>query len=681
MKALLLITDSLQQRTQFENLPADTCTLFTAASHDEAMEFLQFTKIDIVVAAFDGRLAPVAPSFEQAKSFHPNCVTLFVVPPVPEGVVSDEGEQPPCDFTLRRPYRREELIRTLDQAIEKQHMVEEIASLRRQHTTPPSPVVVTPQGGNDLSLARIGQILRDFTKAFSTNFDLQSTLDQFLDALGTFLRPSRMSILVRHPYQRIFEIKASRGLVEKVAGQIRLREDDGLARWLMTEARILQRAEVEQGGRVSEDVNVFREMQVLKAAVSMPLLASGKLIGILNLGERVTGGAYTDDELDIVFSLASQVAVGIQDIELYHEVQTQKTFTEKILRYMSSGLITIDTQEKIRMCNHRAAEVFGMTWSEVLNEDLRSLPSPLGDMLYETLHDGKNYNKAEVMVTEKRLPLEVNTYQILDEHLKLVGGAMVFQDLSSYKQLQEQRRRANQLDFLNKVAGRMAHEIKNPLVSILTFIDLMDEHYEDADFRQQFSTVVRQDIHTINVLTDKLVGFASQITYHFEEGYVNDVLRAVEHFFGAENQDSSVDFVDAYVPIQNSNKGDRPVILEYGEGLPKVRYDSEQLHKAFMYIIVFLTQVSESQEPIRIVSYRESELDGHVCISLAGSQIKVDPEEIEQLFDPFASEHNTLVDVGPCVSQKIIEEHCGQLDVEYKANRDLVFVISLPPTE
>ncbi len=96
---MLLITDSPQQRTQFQNLPDETCTLFTAASHDEAMEFLQFTKIDLVVAAFDGRLATVTPSFEQAKSFHPHCVTIFVVPPVPEGVVSDEGEHPPCDFT------------------------------------------------------------------------------------------------------------------------------------------------------------------------------------------------------------------------------------------------------------------------------------------------------------------------------------------------------------------------------------------------------------------------------------------------------------------------------------------------------------------------------------------------------------------------------------------------------
>ena len=68
-------------------------------------------------------------------------------------------------------------------------------------------------------------------------------------------------------------------------------------------------------------------MQALKAAVCIPLLASGTLVGILNLGERVTGSEYTQDELEILYSLASHIAVVIQDINLHQEVQAQKVFT------------------------------------------------------------------------------------------------------------------------------------------------------------------------------------------------------------------------------------------------------------------------------------------------------------------------------------------------------------------
>ena len=677
---MLLVTDSPQQRTQFQHLSDDAQRLFTAASHDEGLEFLQFTKIDIVVAAFEGRLAPVARLFEQAKSLHPHCVSIFVAPPLPEGVLDDEAAAPLCDFTLQRPYSREALLQTLAQATEKQRMLEEIATLRHQRAEPKVPLMAA-SGGNEPSMARVGQILRDFTKAFSTSFDLQSALEQFLNALNTFLRPSRMSILVRHPYERLFEIKASRGLVDKVAEQIRLPEDDGLPRWLMTEARILQRAEIEQSMNVSVDLNALRDMQVLKAAISMPLMAAGKLVGILNLGERITGSSYTDDELDIVFSLSNQVAIGIQDIALHREAQIQKNSTEKILRYMSSGLITIDTKEKIQICNHSAAEIFSINWDEILHKDLRYLPSPLGDMLYETLHDGVNYNKEEVIIAGMGLCLEVNTYQILDEQLNLVGSAMVFQDMTSYKALQEERRRVHQLDFLNKVAGRMADEIKNALVSIQTFIDLLDDHYQDADFRQQFSTIARQDAQTINILTEKLVGFAGQITYHFELGCVNDILTTVEHLLGINEPDSSIDYVDAYAPIPHSGRGNGSLAFEYGEALPRVRFDAEQLHKAFIYIVAFLSKMSDSQAPIRISSYRGPRRHGDVRISFTASQVKAEPEEIERLFDPFSPEHDALVDVGPCVSQKIVEEHGGRLDVEYNAQHELGFVISLPPAE
>jgi two-component system sensor histidine kinase FlrB len=54
------------------------------------------------------------------------------------------------------------------------------------------------------------------------------------------------------------------------------------------------------------------------------------------------------------------------------------------------------------------------------------------------------------------------------------GSVMVFEDLTAQKQLDEERRRADRLDFLNRVVGRIAHEIKNPLVSIKTFAELIN---------------------------------------------------------------------------------------------------------------------------------------------------------------------------------------------------------------
>ena len=385
---------------------------------------------------------------------------------------------------LRRPFSREDLHHAIDQALEKQRLVEELASWRSQSHSQPSPT--PPKIGGELSLARIGQILRDFAKAFSANSDLNRALNLFLDAIADFLRPSRLSILVRNTTSREFDIKAHRGLQPKVAESLRLRLNEGLPLWLMTEARIIHRAEVENALHTPDYLDIHREMQALRAVASIPLIAGGTLVGILNLGERVTGLPYSDDELEILFNLASQIAISIQDMHLYDEFQYQKMFIENILTHMSSGVITIGTDEKVHIFNHRAAEILEKTSTDVLNEDLRTLPSPLGDLLYETLVHGVAYHKHEVVSSAGKRPLEVSTYQIFDEHRRVAGSVMVFEDLTAQKQRYEERRRTDQLDFLNKVVGRMGHEIKNPLVSIKTFVELLEYQYDDPELRDQF---------------------------------------------------------------------------------------------------------------------------------------------------------------------------------------------------
>ncbi|HEX2277706.1 MAG TPA: histidine kinase dimerization/phospho-acceptor domain-containing protein [Candidatus Tectomicrobia bacterium] len=109
------------------------------------------------------------------------------------------------------------------------------------------------------------------------------------------------------------------------------------------------------------------------------------------------------------------------------------------------------------------------------------------------------------MLTAGKRPLEVSTYQIFDEQRQVSGSVMVFEDLTAQKQLDEERRRADRLDFLNRVVGHIAHEIKNPLVSIKTFAELIDDHYDDPEFRRHFSNVMKYDVQILIALQKNLL--------------------------------------------------------------------------------------------------------------------------------------------------------------------------------
>ena len=100
---------------------------------------------------------------------------------------------------------------------------------------------------------------------------------------------------------------------------------------------------------------------------------------------------------------------------------------------------------------------------------------------------------------------------------------LVFDDLTAQKHLYEEQRRADQLDFLHKFIGRMAHEIKNPLVSIKTFVELLEYQYDDPDLRDQFFHIVKYDVQSLDRITEKLFNFANKRSYRFEYGDINSV--------------------------------------------------------------------------------------------------------------------------------------------------------------
>ena len=680
MKSLVLVADKREQLTQLQKLLGEAYTLFAAESLDDALECLQLTKVDVVVGTFETRSSKVAHFFEQAKMLQPTCVTFYLPPSRPLDEVDGETFAPRSDFRIQHPFSCDDLRSAIEQAIEKQRLIEELASHREQGDAQrPSPAL-KPTG--ELSLARIGQILRDFAKAFSSNFDLNRALNLFLDAIGELLRPSRLSILVRNRTTREFDVRAYRGLRPKVAESLRLRADEGLPLWLMTEARIIHRAEVESQLRNPTYLEIHREMQALRSVVSIPLIAAGTLVGLLNIGERVTGVPYTDDELEILFSLAGQVAIGIQDIDLYHELQYQKIFIENILTHMSSGVISIGVDEKIRIFNNRAAEILGKSPAAVLHEDLRHIPSPLGDLLYEALRHGMAYRKHEVVLAAGKRPLEVSTYQVFDEQRQVSGSVMVFEDLTAQKQLYEERRRADRLDFLNRVVGYIAHEIKNPLVSIKTFVELLGDRYDDPEFRRHFSDIVKRDVQILDGITEKLLDFASKTPYRFEYSDVNTTIRNCVSALISDTQC----FIKYRLENLDEKRSFKPnasnIHIRCAENIPLIKIDIEQFKKAVTYILFYIIRTMKNTGKIIISSNidKPNGSYGSIHIVITGIDCKISKDELQQLFDPFSMEQSDIIDVGPCIAQKIIEEHGGHLDVrqEQEKDTDVAFAIALP---
>ena len=108
----------------------------------------------------------------------------------------------------------------------------------------------------------------------------------------------------------------------------------------------------------------------------------------------------------------------------------------------------------------------------------------------------------------RALPLVVHTSALHDHKGAVSGAIAVLNDHSRLKALEEDKRRTDRLSALGAMATGIAHEIRNPLVAIKTFAELLPERADDHEFRSTFAKVAVKEIHRIEQLLGRLRALA-----------------------------------------------------------------------------------------------------------------------------------------------------------------------------
>ena len=675
MKTVLLVSASDALRPRLLRALEDT-SVFSAATDEEALRTLRLTEMELI-------LKEAAPPFRNLSSFitrvrHlvPTAVIVCVLGPgaVPS---DDEGAAEAADFVLLQPFTSRHLQSVLKQAEDKLRLLQEVAALRASRRPMTESGHDEPATSPTASAHALTQMVKEFAKALAAGFDLPRVLDQFLDGVAELVRPGRAAILLADGETRHYRVRAYRGLAPHVVDSLTLAADSGLPLWLATEGRLIQLEEAQSRLADPASREIARELAVLQSIVAIPLSSHGELVGILTLGQRISGGGYGRGETETLFNLGTHLATAIRDIRVHHQLEYEKEFNERILASMSSGVITIDPDEKVVAINRRAEEILGMPARDVLHYDLRVLPSPLGDMLFEALSKGRPLARTEVQLALRNLPLEVSTYPVMGDHTEPMGAVLVFEDLTAQRQLAQERRGAEQLQLLTQVVARIADEIKNPLVSINAFMELIGERYDDATFRNQFSSVVGRDVRRLVQIFDKLAALVNDGDYKRETLDLRQVAEEGLAELGAqalptgETQARLLTFTD-----ESTQKHVTATLSHEGVSF-LVRGDHGMFKKAMSYLVWYLLRKTPGPEAKISVSISHLAADERVRLTVSSRSAEVRPEELQGIFDPIQVVQENLIDVGPSVSQRILESQGGRLEAK-QGRGEVSFTASLP---
>lgn len=224
----------------------------------------------------------------------------------------------------------------------------------------------------------------------------------------------------------------------------------------------------------------------------------------------------------------------------------------------------------------------------------------------------------------------------------------------------------DQYTEIAKLAGGLAHEIKNPLSTIRLNMELLAEDFGEAESPRdrralaKISTVQRE-CQRLQDLLDSFLSYAKPRALKLEVTNLNQEVERVLDFFRPQAEDSGIE-----------------VIRYLDPNLPSVMLDREHFHAALLNLVLNAQQAMPDGGEL-VARTKGSE--GSVTLELIDTGCGIEDKIKEHVFDAFYSTKRGGSGLGLPTARKIIESHGGQIRLQSEVGRGTRFTIELPACE
>ena len=256
--------------------------------------------------------------------------------------------------------------------------------------------------------------------------------------------------------------------------------------------------------------------------------------------------------------------------------------------------------------------------------------------------------------------------------------AIAIENARLYSKLQEQMRelkksqallsRTEKFSFLGNLAARLAHEIKNPMTAIGTFIQMLPRKYDDDEFRRDFYRVAMEETERVNNLITELL----------------DLVKTRESRFEQSDLHQLIDKMVLLVSPQSKEKGIE-VVRHYDEEVKEVWLDEEKMKQVVLNILSNAVEFTPSGGQIEISTKKlqHAGKDEWIQIQIKDSGVGITQSNIEKIFDPyFTTKHKSSIHkgtgLGLSIAHQNIQDHGGTIEVKSAPERGTAFALKLP---
>lgn len=328
------------------------------------------------------------------------------------------------------------------------------------------------------------------------------------------------------------------------------------------------------------------------------------------------------------------------------------SFTEAVRDCLQPGIITVNSQRRITGFNVHAERFTNCRAAEVLHQPLERLPAEIRPVIEKVLTSGQSLEGEEISVATGTL----NASAFPLGKAAAEGVTLVLNDLSPVQKLEGNMRQLDRLASVGALSASMAHEIKNAMVAVRTFVDVLVQENKSADL----ADIVSREMRRIDSIVGQMLRLAgpakptlASIRIH---AVLDHALHLVQHQLEAKNLTARCAF-NARVDL--------------------IHGDEYQLQQAFLNLFFNAIEALHPGGELRLKTELLSNPRA-ILVSVADNGSGIAPENLGKLFDAFFTTKQHGTGLGLPITRRIIEEHKGSVTVESEPNQGTTFHVTLP---
>lgn len=389
--------------------------------------------------------------------------------------------------------------------------------------------------------------------------------------------------------------------------------------------------------------------------------ARGEPLGLVSIFRDVTDLREANEELARNF-------VKLQQAEA--DSTRERDRLDLIIENVGHPIVVCDSAGNFILFNRRAELLFEeqSSFRAAAAGAVRTNAVKLTSFISGLASASETGRQAEIELIDpengRLLPMEITAREVLDPTGQVTAVVSILHDLTEIRELE--RRRVEQQLFeseklaaVGRLAASIAHEVNNPLEAIKNALYLMESGSE-GDKNSRFLEIARKETERVSHIIRQMLGFA--------------------------RRSGEVDWVDVNQLIEETlvllEKKLRQLRIRVNrnldETLPKIRARADQLRQVILNLFINAQQAIQGGGEITISTSRyEQALQPSILIQIGDTGVGINEDDLNRIFEPFFSSGTKGTGLGLWVTQDIVRQHGGRIEVTSEVGRGTVFTIVL----